>query len=966
MQLKPLKRMGGALATAIFALALLGCRGDTGQNGLNGTNGTNGTNGGNGAPGAPGATYALDVSSFTPDQWGDLTIKGTVTSVTMGTTPIVNFKLTDGNNTPIKGLGFTGQGSTDAFKVYLNMGFAVAKLMPADAVTGAPSRWVSYIVTGNPTAAAPTTWVPGKPSTDSIGTLVDNGDGTYKYTFRRDISQAKAQLDAYTYDASKNQIKADLDDVTYAPNLTHRLTAYVGGTAWGTGSNNATRTATGVPAQVIKYPANFFYDFIPATGAVVTSTNEQREITSVDKCFSCHSKFEFHGEGRQDSKYCVVCHNDQRKYGNPEATTTSTGFSGSTYKIQNRAVADFPAFIHKLHRGEELSKTGYNYANVLFNEVTYPQDQRNCVKCHSNSAATPQGDNWFNKPNRMACGGCHDNVDFQTGDGHGSGGPQLNDQNCKNCHTVDYIKLDHIPVVPPNSNNIYLNPNTDPTKGVVGNNNTNASFVAAFNGNGTTPLNLPAGAKKPTWEIKSLTLTSTAKAQFVFRFLQDGVAVPFQDPATKTEFWDKFVGGPSFYVAFTVPQDGITSPADWNATTSTYFKNIWRGDGKDMTGAALSAGAKASLVAGTGTNAGYYVLTFTDAIIPNTASQIIGGIGYTYGLSTTQPLTQISGVTGYPWAPDFYAYNVEGKKQGGLSVPAPNVTKYLTGALPAGWPAPNPPTSTVAYYTGPAHDTRRTIVSNQKCNDCHGALGVFTAKVYHAGQRNDAPTCEFCHNGQRVNNGWGVNTKDTVHAIHGAGKRVNKYSWEAAAGDTYWKTTYPSVLNNCEICHVPGSYDFGNTTNAGEVPNLNWTTVASGVTPNPMNVVITGDEPIPGVYWSQFSKDAAAAANNGVPTGYDFGANFAYSANTGAITNANVKTLVSSPYVAACSNCHDSVLAINHFKAMGGTFYGTRASVQANPAAPVAGAPLINKEQCFICHSAGKIADTRVVHMNFK
>jgi OmcA/MtrC family decaheme c-type cytochrome len=942
MQLKPLKRMGGAIAIAFVALMLIGCRGATGQNGANGTNGTNGSNGGNGNP---GATFALDASTFTPDQWSELTLKGTVTSVTMGTTPVVNFKVVDANNTPLKGLGFAGQGTADPFKVYLNMGFSIAKLIPADATTGAPSRWVSYIVTSNPTVAAPTTWVPTRPSTDSIGTLVDNLDGTYKYTFRRDISQTKAQIDAYTY--TGNNLKADLDDVSYAPNLTHRLTAYVGGTAWGTGSNNATRTATGVPSKAIKYPANFFYDFVPSTGAPVTAANEQREITSVDKCFSCHSKFEFHGEGRQDSRYCVVCHNDQRKFGRAEATISGTVVTNDSGKFRGRAMGDFPSFIHRIHRGEELSLTGYAYGGVAYNDVTYPQDQRNCVKCHTNSTATPQGENWWKKPNRMACGGCHDNLDFQTGDGHGAGGPQLNDQNCVNCHTEAYIKLDHIPIVPPNPQNIYLVPGT-------GNNNTNASFIGAFSGATAkgTPLNLPAGAKIPTWDLKSFTFNTTGQPVFVFRFLQDGVAVPFTNPATKTEFWDGFVGGPSFYVQFTVPYDGITYPGDWNASFSTYFKNIWRGDSKDMAGAALAASAKATLTGPDTT--GYYTLTFTNAIIPTNAGMITGGIGYTYGLTTTQPLTQITGVVGYPWAPDFYAYNVEGKKQGGLSVPAPNVWKMVSGTLPAG--------IDVTQATTP----RRVIVSNQKCNDCHGALGVFTGATYHSGQRNDAPTCEFCHNGQRVNSGWGVNTKDFVHALHGAGKRVNKFSWEASAGNKYWEITYPSVLNNCEICHVPGSYDFGNTTNAGEVPNLNWTTVATGVTPSPMNVVITGTEPIPGTYWSQFSKDAATASNNGNPTGYNFGSAFSYNANTGAITNAAVTTLVSSPYVAACSNCHDSVLAINHFKAMGGSFYATRGSVQANPAAPVAGAPLVNKEQCFVCHSAGKIADVRVVHMNFK
>ena len=962
MQNRPLKKLCGFLATAAIALVLIGCRGSAGQNGANGTNGSNGTPG---APGTPGATYAIDASSFTPDQWSELTIKAQITGVTMGTAPVVNFKLTDGNNTPLKGFGaLTSKASTWAYASYPNLGFACAKLMPEDSATGAPSRWVSYIVTSQASTSATTFAVPTRPTTDNNGVLVDNGDGTYRYTFRRDISQTKALLDAYTYVAPN--AKADLDDVTYDPSKTHRITVFVGGIARGTGdttlgdrsANTPDGSNSGIRGVYLKTAANSNYDFVPATGAAPTVT---RELTTMAACMSCHSKFEFHGEGRQDPKYCMVCHNDQRKYGRAEGTLNGTTVS-SNGKFRGRAEGDMPFFIHKIHMGEELhykyqgtgtgaSGPGLGYGGVDYNEVTYPQDHRNCVKCHTNSTATPQGDNWFKKPSRMACSGCHDQVDFQTGANHGEGGPQLSDQNCISCHSEAITKLLHTPVVPPNPQNIYLVPGT-------GNNNTNASFVAAFNGNGTTPLNLPVGAKKPTWEIKSFTLNASAKPVFVFRFLLDGVPTPFNTFPAKSEFWDNFVGGPSFYVAFTVPQDGITYPADWNATFSTYFKNIWRGDGKDMSGNALAANAKATLTAGTGADAGYYVLTFTDALIPTNAAMIAGGIGYTYGLTNTQPLTQTTGMQGPPWALTMYDY-VPATKQGGMSVPAPNVIKYVSGTLPAGFPTDS---AGIAQVTG----ARRVMVSNQKCNDCHGALGVFTASSYHAGQRNDAPTCEFCHNGQRVNSGWGVNTKDFVHAIHGASKRVNKYSWESSAGLAYWKITYPSVLNNCEICHVPGSYDFGNTTNAGEVPNLNWTTVASGTTPNPINVVITGNEPIPGVYWSQFAKDAAAAANGGNPSGYNFGSNFAYNASTGAITNASVTTLVSSPYVAACSNCHDSVMAINHMKANGGTFYGSRASVQANPAAPVAGAPLINKEQCFLCHSSGKVADVKKVHMEFR
>jgi len=157
---------------------------------------------------------------------------------------------------------------------------------------------------------------------------------------------------------------------------------------------------------------------------------------------------------------------------------------------------------------------------------------------------------------------------------------------------------------------------------------------------------------------------------------------------------------------------------------------------------------------------------------------------------------------------------------------------------------------------------------------------------------------------------------------------------------------------------VPGSYDFANTASSGEVPNLNWTTVATGTVPNPVPVIVTGSEPVSNggtTYWSPF-----------VTAGAVYGSGFSYNASTGATTPAAVTTLVSSPYVAACSNCHDSVMALNHMKANGGSFYVPRSSVQANPAAPVAGAPLINKEQCFLCHSSGKIADVKEVHMNFK
>jgi hypothetical protein len=619
------------------------------------------------------------------------------------------------------------------------------------------------------------------------------------------------------------------------------------------------------------------------------------------------------------------------------------------------------------------------------------------VKCHTNSTATPQGDNWNTKPSRLACGGCHDKIDFVTGYGHwaGTGGaaaPQVDDTNCSTCHSAAYIKADHVPLVAPNSNNAWLV--------AGGNSNTNASFVAAF------PNALPAPAKYITWDLKSFAINASQQPVWVFRFLDStptlaatpGPAVPIvfnAQPAAADATVElftladgtQFVGGPSVEMAFAVPQDGIANPADPNVAIGAYIRNVWNKT------AVVNLGTNAApnnVSAGTMTYdaaSGYYTLTLTAYKIPTNASQIAGGIGYTYGIGTiaaaqnTQPLTQISNLSAGlpPWMTHMFDYTPKtttlGTGQGGLSVPAPNVWKTIA-SLPTGFPA-----TSSDGKTGPANSPRRKIVDDAKCNACHGKLGVFTGSVFHAGQRNNSDTCVWCHNTDRVNSGWGVNIKDAVHSIHGAGKRMNKYSWEYTAGDAYWKTTYPSPLNNCEICHVVGSYDFANalvgSTNGlpAVLPNLLWTTTATSQTVNGgvgngvgftttvgygagSLVITTGTEVI---------TTGNQAISPFVTAGTDYGVGFATNftaANPGAnIRQAAGTTLVNSPYVGACTGCHDSNVALDHMRTNGGSFYVTRSSV-IDPATSTF--DVKKQEQCFICHGSGKVADVQKVHMNFK
>ena len=61
--------------------------------------------------------------------------------------------------------------------------------------------------------------------------------------------------------------------------------------------------------------------------------------------------------------------------------------------------------------------------------------QRFCATCHlTNDTNTPQAGNFSTAPSAAACGSCHDNVDFATGQGHSAANIVANDSQCSTCH----------------------------------------------------------------------------------------------------------------------------------------------------------------------------------------------------------------------------------------------------------------------------------------------------------------------------------------------------------------------------------------------------------------------------------------------------------------------------------------------------------------------------------------------------
>src|SRR5208283_777219 len=316
---------------------------------------------------------------------------------------------------------------------------------------------------------------------------------------------------------------------------------------------------------------------------------------------------------------------------------------------------------------------------------TFPQDAGNCAKCHNTVA---QAANFKNKPSRRACGACHDNISYLATPPakripH-SGGPMADDSNCVLCHppTAPVTKVGvgvldaHMTIAAPDPQATWLGGT---------NANTNAGYLPAAGF-------VPTGEAQLTYNLKSVGRDVNKNPNIVFQFLNGTTPVVFNDPTVATEIMTGFVGSPSVYFVFAVPQDGITAPADFNASASGYIKNIWNGT-------ATGTGAGTMTFDAT---SGYYTITLTGVTVPDTAIMLTGGIGYGYSLTSSPPLTQIN-LPAYPYGDATVIPGcIAGKMCGGLILPTPDVSMVATDVV-----------------SGKAYTARRAIVSNAKCQDCH-------------------------------------------------------------------------------------------------------------------------------------------------------------------------------------------------------------------------------------------------------
>ncbi len=615
-----------------------------------------------------------------------------------------------------------------------NVFFTYAKLV-SDAAQN--TQWTSYINREESTANPPNNTGPGGTPVLALAlqanrqtataALVNLGNGRYRYTFTSSGLTTTNLLTA---------------PVPYASNLTNRIAIQVSGGGL--------------------IPVNRAHDFIPAGGVVSVTRN----IATTASCLECHeSNFGFHdSSARVEVVYCVTCHN-------PGTTDANSGLS-----------LDMASMIHSIHSGPNLANSpyiiwGFGGSEHDYSGVGYPQDRRNCRKCHTgDDAATVNGNNWKTRPTRIACGACHDDVNFATGVNH-DGGALSDDTACTACHSSTDIERYHLTTYPsPNNPSVHA--------GLV-------NFTYQITS--VTTVNVLQGSTTNTLPVVT------------FRIQLNGADMDLSETvSSETGLPAGISSGPSFLVAYTSPQDGIAAPADWNQRgrsaaqpASVSLANVRNGTQGSITanGDGTYTATLRGTVSGEVYSAAYpaaatrrgVALQGTFAQSEASAGSDINGDGDTADSIPRNTKSVIRGVTG----DSARRVVVDNNKclachetlqlHGGSRVDEtavcivchnPNLTSSGRGADPA------------------------TVLARMSAED----EAAMTANGYDPANPLTFPEASN-------------NFKNMIHGIHASHFRTTRFDFvrdRGAAGVFYYDwshVTYPSDVVNCEMCHIAGTYD---------------------------------------------------------------------------------------------------------------------------------------------------------------
>jgi OmcA/MtrC family decaheme c-type cytochrome len=102
----------------------------------------------------------------------------------------------------------------------------------------------------------------------------------------------------------------------------------------------------------------------------------RRQVVDRELCNTCHSALALHGGIRQNTEYCVLCHNP-----------TATDEAVRPAEVMPPEPIDFRVLIHQIHRGNERDQKpyivyGFQGSIHDFTEVGFPGDLARCETCH--------------------------------------------------------------------------------------------------------------------------------------------------------------------------------------------------------------------------------------------------------------------------------------------------------------------------------------------------------------------------------------------------------------------------------------------------------------------------------------------------------------------------------------------------------------------------------------------------------
>ncbi len=696
---------------------------------------------------AAAAVAANDTSTSTSASFSVVQTAG-VPAVSITGPQVVNFTVLSGGRV-VEGLAVSNG----------SVRFNLAKLVPG--TNSNPDQWVNYIHRTESTATAPNNRGSGPSGTPVLATarqattdtfaasrLTYNPAGYYTYTFNANIT---------------DPANPSNPGGVFERNRTHRI-----------GMQLSYRNAAGETVLV-----NPYFDFtVDAAGNSVPVTDPAltRKMTDVGSCNSCHEKLALHGGGRVDTQYCVMCHNP----GTTDANSANN--------------LNLVTMVHKIHSGKLLQRRpggetyriwGFNGTEFDFSKVGFPQDLRNCTKCHSadtpeKRALTPQGDNWKTRPSKEACLTCHASgtgsvwrdgtttsgitvgshtVFAATLVGAGAAATDLTNAQCAGCHVAGS--------------------NISPERVHWNQNEENAAKYR---------LNIDSATYNPSTRRVTVaySLTDPTNGNAAYNLVTPDCASP-TSCSNQTRF-----GNLRFYVAY---QNMVGQ-----STAVTEFSSYNNG----------GSGANAFAYLGLNNGANRYTIDIAlPADVPATA--VAFGTARVIGAGQIkEPLLQAK------WATD----------------PRPEVVPRVL-------------VNTAVQHThrdvvlSGVEQARREVVSNDKCNACHALLGTGSGSntldnAFHSGARNTVEACVMCHDANRMSSGKMTNGIDwnesrqfkrLIHGIHGNSKRTypfspgntvvaafNKDGTRIGGGAPLASTNYaaevawPGVGINCNACHVNNSY----------------------------------------------------------------------------------------------------------------------------------------------------------------